>query len=148
MILLTLAAHLSHIDRIEHRLLRLGFMPYDAHQLARAPRAERKRALEVMILCGPNGANDDDGENVSCDGPLPGHLARSMPEYRACGWAGKADDTSPAAFRCARPGWDGHRYRSIRVRYRSAVTGKWVTPAFAKAHPDTTVKVTTRKVRP
>jgi len=27
-----------------------------------------------------------------------------------------------------------------QVRYRSAITGRWVTEAFAKAHPKTTVR--------
>lgn len=52
---------------IERRLLRLGFVPYYAYELAHGDPAERKRAIEVMKLCGPSGANDDDGVNVSCD---------------------------------------------------------------------------------
>jgi hypothetical protein len=30
----------------------------------------------------------------------------------------------------------------VIVRYRSAITGEWVTPAYAKKHPKTTVRVT------
>jgi hypothetical protein len=91
---------------MERRLLDWGFASDDAHELAYAPPAERRRAVETMILCGPNGANDDDGDHVSCDGPQDGHFARSMPEYDACGWEGYGRFTP-----CARPGWNRHAGR-------------------------------------
>lgn len=31
---------------------------------------------------------------------------------------------------------------AVRIRYRSAITGRWVSEAFAKANPITTVAVT------
>lgn len=31
------------------------------------------------------------------------------------------------------------------VRYRSAITGRWVSKAYAQVHPDTTVSVTLKR---